>query len=115
MKQRGYSKTRIEIRFSYDLHRTVEDIRPDISSMSPARGPCPSPSSPFSMPMITRPLKNAISLGGNADTMACIAGGIAQAYYKHIPADIVFQVREKLPKDLLAVMDQFNDKYHCEF
>jgi ADP-ribosylglycohydrolase len=38
-------------------------------------------------------IKNAISLGGDADTMACIAGGIAQAYYKAIPEDIVKQVR----------------------
>ena len=34
-------------------------------------------------------VKNAISLGGDADTMACIAGGIAQAYYRQIPETIV--------------------------
>ena len=59
--------------------------------------------------------QNAISLGGDADTMACIAGGIAQAYYKKIPAEITMAVREKLTPDLLAVLDQFNQEINCEF
>jgi ADP-ribosylglycohydrolase len=46
--------------------------------------------------------------GGDADTMACIAGGIAQAFYTKIPADIVTAVRRKLPQDLLSVVDRFN-------
>ena len=32
-------------------------------------------------------VRNAVSLGGDADTMACIAGGIAEAYYKKIPEE----------------------------
>jgi ADP-ribosylglycohydrolase len=109
-------RTRIEDRFSYDLHRTVEDIRPDYFFDVSCQGSVPESIIAFlDADDYETTLKNAISLGGDADTMACIAGGIAQAYYKHIPADIVFQVREKLPEDLLAVMDQFNDKYPCEF
>ena len=60
-------------------------------------------------------VKNAVSLGGDADTMACIAGGIAQAYYQTMPADIVRQVREGLPAELLAVLDQFNQQFNCRF
>lgn len=56
-------------------------------------------------------VKNAISLGDDADTKACIAGGIAQAFYKKITADIVLEAREKLTKDLLVVVDQFNQKF----
>jgi len=59
-------------------------------------------------------VKNAISLGGDADTMACIAGGIAQAYYKKTPAKIALAVREKLTDDLLAVVDRFNQKLNCD-
>jgi ADP-ribosylglycohydrolase len=58
---------------------------------------------------------NAISLGGDADTMACIVGGIAQAFYKKIPADIVLEAREKLTKELLVVVDPFNEKYKCRY
>jgi len=34
-------------------------------------------------------IRLAISLGGDSDTLACITGGIAEAYYKSIPNDIV--------------------------
>jgi ADP-ribosylglycohydrolase len=47
--------------------------------------------------------------------MACIAGGIAQAYYKAIPEDIVRQVRARLPEDLLGIVDRFNTVYRCVF
>ena len=60
-------------------------------------------------------VRKAVSLGGDADTMACIAGGIAQAFYKKVPADIVADVRNKLPMDLLTVVDRFNAKYGCNF
>jgi len=53
----------------------------------------------------------AISLGGDSDTLACIAGGIAQAYYRTIPVDIVKAVREILPADLLHIVDRFNETY----
>jgi ADP-ribosylglycohydrolase len=120
LARRGENKetirNQIEDRFSYDLHRTVEDIRPDYFFDVSCQGSVPESIIAFlDADDYETTVKNAISLGGDADTMACIAGGIAQAYYKHIPAGIVFQVKEKLPKDLLAVMDQFNDRYHCEF
>ena len=49
----------------------------------------------------------AISLGGDSDTLAAIAGGIAHAYYNRIADDIVTQVREKLPQEFLETIDRF--------
>jgi len=60
-------------------------------------------------------VRNAISLGGDADTMACIAGGIAQAWYKKLPADVVDAVRKRLAPDLWEVVKRFNTVYECEF
>ena len=60
-------------------------------------------------------IKNAISLGGDSDTMACIAGGIAQAYYRDVPEYIANRVLEKLPNDLLKETVQFNEKFKCVF
>ena len=60
-------------------------------------------------------VRSAISLGGDADTMACITGGIAQAYYKKIPENIAEAVRNKLPPDLRDVLDTFHKKYKCAF
>jgi ADP-ribosylglycohydrolase len=60
-------------------------------------------------------VRNAISLGGDADTMACIAGGIAQAFYREIPPPFVAAVRAGLPADLLQVVDRFNRLHGCPF
>jgi ADP-ribosylglycohydrolase len=60
-------------------------------------------------------VRNAISLGGDADTMACIAGGIAQAFYKKIPPEIATRALERLTPDLKAVVNRFNEKFGCEF
>ncbi|MFC1991586.1 hypothetical protein ACFLVC_02535 [Chloroflexota bacterium] len=43
--------------------------------------------------------------------MACITGGIAQAYYKVIPEHITQRVREILPVELLNIVDSFNQRF----
>jgi ADP-ribosylglycohydrolase len=60
-------------------------------------------------------IRKAVSLGGDADTMACIAGGIAQAYYRKIPAWIVVEVRKRLPVEFLTIMDEFNAKFEITY
>ena len=57
-------------------------------------------------------IRNAISLGGDSDTMACIAGGIAQAFYEEIPQEIVEEVRKELTDELLTVIDDFSMSYN---
>ena len=52
-----------------------------------------------------------MSLGGDSDTIACIAGGIAQAYYKSVPENILIEIRNRLPKSFLTIIDQFNLTY----
>jgi ADP-ribosylglycohydrolase len=56
-------------------------------------------------------IRNAVSLGGDSDTLACISGAIAHAFYKTIPLQIVEKARQILPADLLQVVDQFGEKY----
>jgi ADP-ribosyl-[dinitrogen reductase] hydrolase len=119
MARKGETKQSIrkEIsnRFSYDLDRSLDTIRPDYRFDVSCQGSVPESIIAFlESSSYSDAIKNAISLGGDADTMACIAGGIAQAYYKKIPADIVSKVMEKLPKDLLAVVDRFNAEYKCD-
>jgi ADP-ribosyl-[dinitrogen reductase] hydrolase len=59
-------------------------------------------------------VRKAISLGGNSDTLACITGGIAQAFYKSIPAVIVNEVYARLPIEFISIIDKFNEMYGCE-
>jgi len=59
-------------------------------------------------------IRKAVSIGGDSDTIACIAGGIAQAYYGEIPGHIVDKVRLILDAELKRVLDSFNDKFGIE-
>jgi ADP-ribosylglycohydrolase len=52
-------------------------------------------------------VRNAVSLGGDSDTQACIAGAIAEAFYG-VPREIKEMVRRILPLDLLETLDRFN-------
>lgn len=105
----------ISTRFGYDLDRNLDAIRPNYRFDVSCQGSVPESIIAFlESSSYVDAVKNAISLGGDADTMACIAGGIAQAY-KHIPADIISKVWEKLPTDFLAVIDRFTVEYGCEW
>lgn len=56
-------------------------------------------------------VRNAISLGGDADTMACIAGAIAEAFYGGVPDHIRGPVTEKLDDRLEGLVNEFYAKY----
>ena len=56
-------------------------------------------------------IRNAISLGGDADTQACIAGGIAEAYYNEIPEHIKRFCDGKIDSSIKNVVKEFNQKY----
>jgi ADP-ribosylglycohydrolase len=103
-------------RFGYAMERSVEEIRPGYGFDVSCQGSVPESIIAFlDAASYEDAIKNAVSLGGDADTMACIAGGIAQAFYRKIPAAIVSTVREKLPTELLVVVDRFNATYGCLF
>ncbi|MEJ2747603.1 MAG: ADP-ribosylglycohydrolase family protein, partial [Anaerolineae bacterium] len=52
-------------------------------------------------------IRQAISLGGDTDTMGCIAGGIAEAFYGEMSPEIVSEVRQRLPDEFLTIIDAF--------
>ena len=56
-------------------------------------------------------IRNAISLGGDADTMACIAGGIAEAYYGGVPEHISTQAIDRLDQRLQSIVTAFAARY----
>ena len=53
-------------------------------------------------------IKLAISLGGDADTLAAIAGPMAYAYYKKMPDALVYQALKKLPDWMVDVSERFD-------
>ena len=103
-------------RFGYDLDRTVDAIRPTYRFDVSCQGSVPESIVAFlDSDDYIDAVKNAISLGGDADTMACIAGGIAQAFYRKIPEAIADAVRQRLPLDFREIVDRFNGTFGCEF
>ena len=56
-------------------------------------------------------VRKAVSLGGDSDTQACIAGAIAQAFYQEIPGLILNETRSRLPGRLGEILNQFEDIY----
>jgi ADP-ribosylglycohydrolase len=93
--------------FGYDLSR-LPDIRDDYRFDISCQGSVPQSIIAFlESDNYEDAIRNAISVGGDADTMAAIAGGIAQAFYGGVPEDIRVAALDRLDPSLLAVVDAF--------
>lgn len=102
----------VEDRFGYDLARTVDEIRPGYSADITCQGSVPEAIIAFlDSTSFEDAVRNAVSLGGDADTQACIAGAVAEAYYKAIPPPILEQVKERLSRPLWQKMMEFYRRY----
>ena len=102
----------ITARFGYDLTRTADEIRSAYSFDVSCQGSVPESIICFlDSDDFESSVRLAISLGGDADTMACIAGGISEAYYGGVPESVELSVRELLASDLLEVVDRFCARY----
>lgn len=87
--------------FTYDLSRTIEEIRPGYAFDITCQGSVPEAIIAFlDSSSYEDAVRNAISLGGDSDTQACIAGAIAEAYYKDIPVEFLRHTRKRLTQDL---------------
>ncbi|MGD9579573.1 MAG: ADP-ribosylglycohydrolase family protein [Syntrophorhabdus sp.] len=56
-------------------------------------------------------IRKAISIGGDSDTIACITGGIAEAFYKGVPQEIVKFALERLDDTLREVVIEFRERF----
>ena len=56
-------------------------------------------------------IRKAVSLGGDADTLGCIAGSIAEALHGGVPRALADAVRARLPADMLEVTERFVQRY----
>ena len=94
--------------FGYDLNRTIRGIRPHYFFDVSCAGSVPESIIAFlDSDSFEDAIRLAISLGGDADTMACIAGGIAEAFYQEIPHWVAKNARDRLDEKLISVMDAF--------
>src|SRR5262249_51184776 len=87
----------VEDRFDYLLAEPLDELRPTYQFDASCQWSVPQSILAFlESTGYEDAVRNAISLGGDADTMACIAGAIAEAYYGGVPAAIGDAVLERL-------------------
>jgi len=102
----------IEGQFGCNLRQTLDEIRPSYHFDETCQGSVPQAIIAFlESTDYEDAVRKAVSLGGDSDTLACMAGGIAQAYYGRIADCIVREVRQILDEDLLTIVDEFNNRY----
>jgi len=105
-------RMRISREFGYDLDRTVDDIRPGYSFDVSCQGTVPEAVVAFlDSDSWEDAVRNAVSLGGDSDTLACITGGIAEAFYGGVPKEVEREAYARLPEDLKSITEEFLKKY----
>lgn len=112
---KGEVKRYVEANFGYDLDIKLEDIRNEYRFDASCQGSVPI----AIMAFLQRynafdTLRLSISMGGDSDTIGCMATSIAYACpfniissHTNIPEDVVAKCRELLPKELLEINDRF--------
>jgi ADP-ribosylglycohydrolase len=116
MARNGKSKDEIKgfitDTFGYNLDRKIDDIRPDYEFDESCQGTVPEAIIAFLESIdFENAIRLAVSLGGDSDTIACITGGIAEAYYRHIPEGIVNNLFKILPVEMVDTIEKFSILY----
>jgi ADP-ribosylglycohydrolase len=102
----------VEYTFSYDLHQTIEEIRPWYRFDETCQGSVPQAIIAFlESENYEDAVRKAVSLGGDSDTLGCMTGGIAQAYYREIPEYIIFDSEQMQDPRIRHIVELFDKKY----
>lgn len=101
-------RTYISQEFGYDLSRTCDEIRPNYHHVESCQETVPEAITAFLEGNdFEDVIRTAVSLGGDSDTLTCIAGSIAEAFYG-VPIGMMAECRSRLEEDMLAVLEKFD-------
>ena len=107
--------------FGYDLSRTCDEIRPTYHHVESCQKTVPEAITAFLEGTdFEDVIRTAVSLGGDCDTLTCIAGCMAEAFYG-VPIIYEAECKTRLPEDMLAVLTRFDqargrsEEYHNDF
>jgi len=107
-------KNYVEKAFGYDLDTPLDEIRPTYEFQGSCQKSVPQAIRSFlESDNFEDAVRKAISLGGDSDTLACMAGGIAQAFYGGVPEAITTRVYEVLDDHLGDVTRKFTKTFGC--
>lgn len=108
-KSKSEIKSYITEKYGYDLNRTCDEIRPTYQFNETCMGTVPEAIIAFlDSTDFEDAIRNAVSLGGDADTLTCITGGIAEAFYKTIPAGMRSDILKMIPQEFKDILDAFS-------
>lgn len=111
-KSKQEIKEYVEKTFGYNLNRTCDEIRPTYHFDVTCQGSVPESIIAFlESTDFESAIRLAVSLGGDADTIGAITGGIAEAYYGGVPEHIRKEVLKRLPNEIIDVMQKFYQKF----
>jgi len=116
MGRRGESKKRmknwLERTFGYNLSDRLDDLRPAYSFDESCQGTVPAALIAFlESEDYEDAVRKAISLGGDADTLACITGAVAEPHYGGVPPHIAAPTQAALDDRLRSVVVRFCERY----
>lgn len=102
----------LEAQFGYELQTSLDDIRPTYRFDVTCQGSVPQALIAFfESTSYEDAIRNAISLGGDADTLACITGSVAEAYYGGVPPELAAPAVALLDAPLVAVLERFRERF----
>ena len=94
--------------FGYDLSRSCDEIRPWYHHVESCQETVPEAITAFLEGAdFEDVIRTAVSLGGDCDTLTCIAGSMAEAFFG-VPEEMQAECRRRLPKEMLEVLDRFD-------
>ncbi len=95
-------------RFGYDLSRTCDEIRPGYHHVESCQETVPEAITAFlEGNSFEDVIRTAVSLGGDCDTLTCIAGSMAEAFYG-VPEELREACRNRISPDMVLVLDRFD-------
>ena len=102
-------KAYIEDQFDYNLSRSCDEIRPDYYHVESCQETVPEAIAAFlEGDSFEDVIRTAVSLGGDCDTLTCIAGAIAEGFYG-VPEELKKECHNRLPEQLWGVLRRFDD------
>ena len=102
----------IEAMFDYDLNRELDEIRPSYQFDVSCQGSVSEAIIAFlESTDFESAIRLAISIGGDSDTIACIAGALAEAFYQDIPEYIIENTLRVLPSEFIEVIEEFSVRF----
>lgn len=95
--------------FCYDLSRTIDEIRPSYRHVESCQETVPEAVTAFlEGESFEDVIRTAVSLGGDCDTLTCIAGSVAEAFYG-VPDDLKDECELRITAEMLDVVKSLDE------